>query len=444
MQPLAYRVDRQKSVEVLKGFLAKKDELLERERRWLLEIGANGVLSDAAFLGWCVKSSFVQWHRRSCLGSLAGKAAGIPSILVTNFSFDSVYSYLSTTILDSHSPSPAHQLHPNHGRETGVIDALIPDDPIPWMELEPLVAQIHAGYRCADLLLLLPGYIPMPSFFQQPPLPASAWIDTETLRMHTHVLESMTSDQPLLPSIPFEPSGVTIPRKVIAAPLLVRTPNPKSEVCTPEGRSRFLRQLGVPEDRHGPDTKVLIVSFGGQNFHQPSRNGSRTHSRNTSRESLTELTKLTPLQDQSVNTKRSPRPPDILVDKDAKISARFATESHIWVPGAPPAFKSGLMTPSLRTPTIIPPTPSLSIQQAYFEAVAPVVLDEPRLLPDDSWIAVVCGVSKDQWANPGEDMPEGFYIAPKDVYMPDLTLLADVLLGKLVSESHSRVQYRLG
>lgn len=54
MQPLAYRVDRQKSVEVLKGFLAKKDELLERERRWLLEIGANGVLSDAAFLGWCV------------------------------------------------------------------------------------------------------------------------------------------------------------------------------------------------------------------------------------------------------------------------------------------------------------------------------------------------------------------------------------------------------
>lgn len=58
---------------------------------------------------------------------------------------------------------------------------------------------------------------------------------------------------------------------------------------------------------------------------------------------------------------------------------------------------------------------------------------EARLLPDDSWIAIVCGVSKEQWLNPGEDVPEGFYVAPRDVYMPDLTLLGDCLLGKLVS-----------
>lgn len=63
---------------------------------------------------------------------------------------------------------------------------------------------------------------------------------------------------------------------------------------------------------------------------------------------------------------------------------------------------------------------------------------EPRgLLPDDSWIAIVCGVSKEQWnAQGGEDegLPEGFYVAPKDIYMPDLTAVADVLLGKLVSD----------
>ena len=33
----------------------------------------------------------------------------------------------------------------------------------------------------------------------------------------------------------------------------------------------------------------------------------------------------------------------------------------------------------------------------------------------------------------GEELPENFFVAPKDVYMPDLTAVADVLLGKLVS-----------
>lgn len=46
-------------------------------------------------------------------------------------------------------------------------------------------------------------------------------------------------------------------------------------------------------------------------------------------------------------------------------------------------------------------------------------------------------MSKEQW-NDYEDgsnseLPEGFYVAPKYVYMPDLTAVADVLLGKLVN-----------
>ncbi|KAJ7811096.1 hypothetical protein B0H14DRAFT_1476468 [Mycena olivaceomarginata] len=57
------------------------------------------------------------------------------------------------------------------------------------------------------------------------------------------------------------------------------------------------------------------------------------------------------------------------------------------------------------------------------------------LLPDPSWIAIVCGVSKEQWnADEGggdSDLPEGFFVAPRDVYMPDLTAIGDVLLGKL-------------
>ncbi len=63
--------------------------------------------------------------------------------------------------------------------------------------------------------------------------------------------------------------------------------------------------------------------------------------------------------------------------------------------------------------------------------------EEGTLLPDDSWIAIVCGVPKDWAAEGGEDLPDSFFVAPKDVYMPDLTAIADVLLGKLVSSSSS-------
>lgn len=47
-----YRVDRQKSVDVLKAFLEKKDIKLEDERAWLVDTKVDCVLSDAAFLGW--------------------------------------------------------------------------------------------------------------------------------------------------------------------------------------------------------------------------------------------------------------------------------------------------------------------------------------------------------------------------------------------------------
>jgi hypothetical protein len=63
--------------------------------------------------------------------------------------------------------------------------------------------------------------------------------------------------------------------------------------------------------------------------------------------------------------------------------------------------------------------------------------EEVRLLPDDSWIAIVCGATKEQWLSLDDDedsdLPHSFYVAPKDVYMPDLTAIGDVLLGKLVS-----------
>jgi hypothetical protein len=41
------------------------------------------------------------------------------------------------------------------------------------------------------------------------------------------------------------------------------------------------------------------------------------------------------------------------------------------------------------------------------------------------------------------DLPEGFYIAPKYVYMPDLMAVADILLGKLVCLTFLHITCRL-
>lgn len=49
---VSYQVDRAKSIEVLKDFLEKTPQKIEDEVQWLQTIGADCILSDAAFLGW--------------------------------------------------------------------------------------------------------------------------------------------------------------------------------------------------------------------------------------------------------------------------------------------------------------------------------------------------------------------------------------------------------
>lgn len=119
---------------------------------------------------------------------------------------------------------------------------------------------------------------------------------------------------------------------------------------------------------------------------------------------------------------------------------RLATPCHIWVPGAPPALKPRASPPT--SPPELPTLRTLSLLSSEApednESQLEYDFDDIiELLPDSSWIAIVCGVSKEQW-NDYEDgsnseLPEGFYVAPKYVYMPDLTAVADVLLGKLVN-----------
>ena len=190
---------------------------------------------------------------------------------------------MSTLIVDATPPL----LHPD-APDPPCVTGLFPiDKPIPPEEISPLVDQVHAGFRCADLLLRLPGAIPIPSFTTDPPLPSTCWVDVSTQSFIPEIAHHLLKDpcfHPLHASIPFplgsqdQANMPSPPRSIIQSPLLVRPPN--ANVYTPEGRSRFLSSIGIPKSAHDPDrTRILIVSFGGQIFHAPSRSPSPAPSR---------------------------------------------------------------------------------------------------------------------------------------------------------------------
>ena len=397
--------------------------------------------------------------------SAAANAAGLPSVLITNFSFDSVYSYLSTPFVDRSESYDALQISPLER------PLLPPDVPIPLQELEPLVEQLREGYRCADLLLRLPGCIPIPSFARYPDLPAQDWVDRKTRHFTRDVeahLEQSASAYKWWPQIPFPPGHApkTIPRQVIPTPLLVRSPDPA--VYTPEGRSRLLSSLDVPVHLHNPTTtKILIVSFGGQVFHKPhshSRTPSATGSPVPGHAVLTPSRAVNGVHEHKRNSTdthhklpsdgKDVHAAEALSDAlRSNIVASFSSgsprvvqrppgTSKLIIPGAPPASipNSPLVTSSPLFNTI-PPTPRIEEVDGFLSASATVENAASAadlisgLLPDSSWIAIVCGVSQDWGKEDGEEMPESFFVAPKYVYMPDLTAVSDVLLGKLVCVS---------
>ncbi|KAG2117753.1 hypothetical protein DEU56DRAFT_747920 [Suillus clintonianus] len=408
VQPVAYRVDRHRSVEALRSFLARKESLLAQEKHWLFDIQVDCVLSDAAFLG-CE----------------AANAAGLPSILISNFTFDSVYSYLSTTFTDQ------VDVNAPLGEEIA-IDNLAPDYPISDEELKPLVQQIYYGYRCADLLVRLPGCIPIPSFSISPSLPAPPWTDQDNNTILDDIVAHLVQEPTayaLHSSIPFADSHTKKPfaRSIIQAPLLVRgITNSPDTVYSPVGRSQFLSSIGVPEHLHNPDeTKILIVSFGGQVFRRPtsSRGSSTGHSSPGSR------------------TPRNHSPAEIHDSPLSEIPPCGDALRKMETPSRPPVIKPVPSPTCDNICAMLTKTESCfknNVARSYFDAFASdITLDhaidnlDARLLPDSSWIAIVCGVSKWGQDEADEKPPDRFFVAPKYVYMPDLTAVADVLLGKL-------------
>ncbi|TFY82410.1 hypothetical protein EWM64_g1599 [Hericium alpestre] len=199
-------------------------------------------------------------------------------------------------------------------------------------------------------------------------------------------------------------------------------------------------------------TKILVVSFGGQIIHRPSR--SRSASRPGTSHNPHGLACSLPENNLSGQLHQS-----LTVLASSKNQRRpwktpppLSTPSHIHIPGAPaPALKSPA-TARLPEFSTVPPTPPIVLDGAPCDGVLDV---GDQFLPNESWIAVVCGVSDSkEWrsrsrtpnasdvmnsvvtldagnGNEEDDFPERFYIAPKDVYMPDLMAVGDVLLGKL-------------
>lgn len=175
-----------------------------------------------------------------------------------------------------------------------------------------------------------------------------------------------------VPSRPFNSGKIKpLPRQVIDFPLLSRMPS--STIASDDAKRAILQRANVPV--HLLDSHVLVVSFGGQVIRRPSLSR--------------HLTKGRPSERQSQYLS----PP---------------SSSMLLVSGAPPVVSS---------PAI-----------CY---TSPLVNDSPHMsgiLPE-GWIAVVCGIGS--CLDENSDLPERFFVAPSDVYMPDITAMSDVLLGKL-------------
>lgn len=373
-------------------------------------------------------------------------------MLITNFTFDSVYSYLGSEISDCGLGLPTDTLRiPDRTAVT------LDDTPVPLDVLEPLVSQLLAGYCHANTLLLLPGFIPIPSFFQFPSLPATGWVIPSTNRFRPEIESTLRafSASDLCPPTSFPDDispmddaasnrNITFcrksPRIVKYAPLLVRPASPG--IDTHVGRQKLLASIGIPEFLHDPNqTHILLVSFGGQTIRRPY--GGKSPSRTPPFLDAVSQAVKDPAYDADFLVSRVS---DLLeegsshsVEDIKRPTATFSRKgsTQIFIPGAPapainpassphcpsiPQIVSGLHVEMDATRTLISDVETLEEEE------------EPSLLPSPSWIAIICGVPSN-WSFSGdedEDLPSGFYVAPRDVYMPDLTAIADVVLGKLV------------
>ncbi|EGG10896.1 uncharacterized protein MELLADRAFT_115317 [Melampsora larici-populina 98AG31] len=289
IQPKAYDVDKFETFDNLDKFIRfDRNRILNEEIDWLKSEGIQCALVDAPFV--------------PCAAAFQ---AGIPSVIISNFTFCSCYSYLSMS--------------------TSQSDPLIKSEevqaPIDPKLLDPLVKIVISDYSKANLLLRLPGSIPIPGFDTDVELPSTKWVNLAKHSFQDHIHNLL------------DRSIQDIPRPVIDLPLVFRKIS--KSIYKPNQKLSLLKLLNLPTSLQTLNTKILLISFGGQVIPRPK-----------------------PIQ-TSENT-NSP----------------------------------------------------------FFDILPP------------GWIAIVCGSSVDGLTS--QDALDRFYPIPKTFsYVPDLTALSDVVMGKL-------------
>ncbi|CAG8603346.1 22903_t:CDS:10, partial [Rhizophagus irregularis] len=215
-QPRAYTVDRRETIDDLIKFLDNKPIILNKEIQWLKDVKADIVLSDAPFLP-CAAAALV----------------GIPSAIVSNFTFDAVYS--------------------------GLCEGDELDDTI-----KRLVEHVIKDYRNSELLIRLPGYIPIPSFsgtqlYPDNTITSSSLTSSKGEKTLYNEEKSVNylSDINSFFSSPNTSKFLKYHRNVIDVPLVVRKSITPKEIV--------LKNLGIPKEIFTTH-KILMVSFGGQNL----------------------------------------------------------------------------------------------------------------------------------------------------------------------------------
>ncbi|GBB95817.1 hypothetical protein RclHR1_02620008 [Rhizophagus clarus] len=213
-QPRAYTVDRQETIDDLIKFLDNKPIMLKKEIQWLKDVKADIVLSDAPFLP-CAAAAIV----------------GIPSAIVSNFTFDAVYS--------------------------GLCEGDELDDTI-----KRLVEHVIEDYKNSELLIRLPGHIPIPSFSGTQLYPDNTITSLtsskgeKTLYNEEKPVNYLSDTNSFFSSFNIS-KLLKNHRNVIDVPLVVRKSITPKEIV--------LKNLGIPKEIFKTH-KILMVSFGGQNL----------------------------------------------------------------------------------------------------------------------------------------------------------------------------------
>ena len=325
--------------------------------------------------------------------------AGIPSVIISNFTFDSCYSYLSvctdaehptlstgsTTALSALSPASSNGTATNgflspHSPSSPQSYAEQPEPPIPAAILKPQVDQAIADYANASLLLRLPGCIPLPSFDLDVPLPADRWTDLASHSFKPEIMNLLarnTADVPCCSFSGSQPNGQNFgtrkrKRKVVDVPLIARTL--AKDVYTDEARSRILAGVGVPSHLHNAEeTKILVVSFGGQSIPRP-RSAPPSPARSLVRSPNSDMSRTESADSQTsrASSQTSASSPTETVQwaksfqSNGSLSVplvneqggtdqtrphaprlqRLMTQNHLYLPGAPPALHQPVPPPN--------------------------------------------------------------------------------------------------